>query len=258
MKPAVVVDVGNSFIKWACCVDGVVADKVSLAHDEPDAWEQQRAAWRLGAEVPWAVCGVRPHGRDELVKWLRRGGAEVVVLDRAQQLPLQVPLEYPDRVGIDRLLDAVAANAERRFETPAVVIDAGSAVTVDWVDGQGAFRGGAIFPGMRLMAKSLHDYTALLPLIQVNEETPLPGRSTVAAMHAGIFWSVAGGIKTLVEEMAAQSQADSGMDIFLTGGDTTLLTPALERMLGGRPLWRFLTRPNLTLEGIRLSAEALP
>lgn len=262
MNPAVVVDVGNSFIKWARCRTDGVTDKASLAHDEPDSWERQCAAWDLGPEARWAVCGVRPHGRDELVKWLRRRGDHVVVLEYAAQLPLTVRLEHPDKVGIDRLLDAVAANAERRPHTPAVVIDAGSAVTVDLVDERGDFRGGAIFPGLRLMAKALHDYTALLPLIQVNEAAPLPGRSTPAAMHAGIYWATVGGIRTIVEETAPAARhtedESTNLDIFLTGGDTTLLMPTLERMFEGRSGWRFLSRPNLTLDGIRLAAEALP
>lgn len=262
MKPAVVVDVGNSLIKWGRCAAGGVVEKVALAHDEPDSWEKQLAAWPLTGTSDWAVGGVRPQGRDELVKWLRRRGDRVAVIEAAAQLPLQVLLDRPDHVGIDRLFDAVAANAERQSEAPAIVIDAGSAVTVDWVDTQGAFRGGSIFPGVRLMAKALHDYTALLPLIDVTDSAPLPGRSTPAAMNAGIFWAVAGGIRTLVQQLVTQAEpaldAAHHVDVFLTGGDTALLASTLQRLLTPHPAWRFLPRPNMTLEGIRLTAESLP
>lgn len=262
MNPNVVVDIGNSLIKWGRCAGDRVVEKISLAHDEPESWEKQLASWQLNGTSEWAVGGVRPKGRDELVKWLRRRGDRVAVIEAAAQLPLKVVLDRPDHVGIDRLFDAVAANAERQSEAPAVVIDAGTAVTVDWVDAQGAFRGGSIFPGVRLMAKALHDYTALLPLIDVTEVAPLPGRSTPAAMHAGIFWAVAGGIRTLVEQLVAQAEpalaAAHPVDVFLTGGDTALLASALEEMLRAHSSWRFLSRPNMTLEGIRLTAESLP
>jgi type III pantothenate kinase len=162
-------------------------------------------------------------------------------------LPLQVRLEKPDYVGIDRLLDAVAANSRRPAGTSAVIVDAGSAVTVDALDENGAFVGGAILPGLRLMAATLHEHTALLPQIDVPRHPPSsPGKSTIAAMEAGIFWAVAGGIRALIEQYAAAASAPPR--VFLTGGDG----PVLQTVLPEAQLW-----PTMTLEGIRLSAEAL-
>jgi type III pantothenate kinase len=170
------------------------------------------------------------------------------VIDDPGPLPLRVLLERPDHVGIDRLFDAVAANSRRPAGTPAVVVDAGSAVTVDWLDETGAFRGGAILPGLRLMAQALHDYTALLPLIEPPRDIPpLPGTATPPAVAAGIFWAVVGGIEVLIRRYA--EGAGVRPDAFLTGGDAPVLHRALPRL----HLW-----PAMTLEGIRLTAEALP
>src|SRR6185312_8188631 len=109
----------------------------------------------------------------------------------ASSLPLRVLVQQLDHVGIDRLLDAVAANSRRPAGVPAIIIDAGSAVTVDLVDEAGAFTGGAILPGLRLMAKALHDYTALLPLVDPpTQAPPLPGTATIPAIESGIFWAV--------------------------------------------------------------------
>jgi type III pantothenate kinase len=117
------------------------------------------------------------------------------------------------------------------------------------LDEASVFRGGAIFPGLRLMAQALHEHTALLPLIQVQQaDPPLPGTSTPEAMQAGIYWAAAGGIKALCEQLAARSGAVA--EVFLTGGDAALLAPALG---GDVHLW-----PTMTLEGLRLAAEALP
>jgi type III pantothenate kinase len=249
MKVTCVVDAGNSRLKWGRCGQNQISESASLPLDDPRAWNQQRDNWKLPRHATWAVSGVQPQRRDAFVTWLRRQGHQVLLLESARQLPLSVPLEKPDAVGIDRLLNAVAVNLRRPAGVPAVVIDAGSAVTVDWVDGSGEFRGGAIFPGLRLMAQALHDHTALLPLVEIPAAPPaLPGTSTRAAMAAGIFWAVVGGMEKLIRQI--EMVADASPVVFLAGGDGSLLEKSLSRPL---TLW-----PHITLEGIRVAVETLP
>jgi type III pantothenate kinase len=247
MKPDVVVDIGNTRVKWGRCAKGRVAEIVALAPDDVAAWERQREAWRPPGPLVWVVSSVHPARRTALADWLRRRGEHVVLLERAAQLPLEVKLEHPDRVGIDRLLNAVAVNT-RRQGRPAVIIDAGSAVTVDYVDEAGAFGGGAILPGLRLMAKALNDHTALLPLVEVRQPAPPVGASTTAAVQAGVFWAVQGGIEALLRQLRAE--AGGALDVFLSGGDAAVLAPQMAEPV---VLW-----PEMTLEGVRLAAEVLP
>lgn len=246
MSEFFVADIGNSRIKWGRCTGECVSETVSLPHDDPAAWQRQLEIWQPRPEQRWCVAGVHPQRRDALLAWLRQRFSQVTLLQYAAQLPLRVALERPDTVGIDRLLDAVAANARRDPGRPAVIVDAGSAVTVDWLDDEGVFRGGAIFPGLRLMAQSLNSYTALLPLIAITSATPnMPGASTVAAMEAGIYWTVVGGIEKLVGRLALQ--ANTAPAVFLTGGNAQLLTPGLQSSV--------IVWPEMTLEGTRLSAD---
>lgn len=248
MTPGVVVDVGNTAIKWGRCRDGRVTETCSLPPHSVDAWREQGQRWDLPSSLLWVVAGVHPERRDFFVSYARQRGDDVQVLIKAASLPLVVRLEKPDHAGIDRLLDAVAANSRRRADTSAVIVDAGSAVTVDAVDEQGAFVGGAILPGLRLMAAALHEHTALLPQIEVPRQPPaMPGASTITAMEAGIFWAVAGGVRALIEQYATTS--GTAPEVFLTGGDGA----ALHTVLPNAHFW-----PTMTLEGIRLSAEALP
>ncbi len=251
MRVNLVADVGNSRVKWGLCSDETVEASVSLPPEDPAAWQAQSHAWNLRRPLHAAVAGVHPERGDRLVAWLRGQGADVQVLDRARQLPLPVLLEHPDRVGIDRLLNAVSANTRRTAGVPAVIVDAGSAVTVDRVDADGAFRGGAILPGLRLMAQALYDYTALLPRIEIPQCPPEAlGTRTGAAMEAGVFYAVVGGIQALVAKLADPDSPE----VFLTGGDARALEPALRGRLVGRTLSLW---PEMTLEGIRASAEAL-
>jgi type III pantothenate kinase len=270
MKPAVVVDVGNTRIKWGRVVGEAVRDSVSLPPDNPSSWKDQILRWKLDPSASWILSGVQPQRRDALAKWLQEQSQSVTLLDNWRQLPLSVDLDQPESVGIDRLFNAMAANAYRRPQRPALLIDAGSAVTVDHLNEKGAFTGGAILPGLRLMGQALHSYTAKLPLVAMPErfdQLPFaPGKSTADAMQLGIFWSVVGAIVFLTVEMGQTCQWKTFPQIFLTGGDAKLLEPELSRQLAdpGSPhcsvpagetihLW-----PTMTLEGIRLAAEALP
>jgi type III pantothenate kinase len=244
--PAIVVDVGNTRIKWGLCSATAVVASAALAPDDPLAWQRQLDAWHLSPPLTWAVSGVQPRWRDRLAEWIHQRGDRVRMLTSATDVPLHVALEQPDRVGIDRLLNAVAANARRRPDAAAIVVDAGSAVTVDLVDATGTFRGGAILPGPRLMAEALHSHTALLPLVQVQGPPPALGTSTTAAMQAGLFHTLTGGIARLI---ALLTPPGAAVDVFFGGGDAELLAPHL-----GVPatLW-----PLMTLEGVRLAAGEL-
>ena len=96
------------------------------------------------------------------------------------------------------------------------------------------------------MAEALHDYTSLLPRIDMPRAIPaVPGTCTRTAMQAGVTWAVIGGIRALLREYESQWREP---DVFLTGGDAPLLAPALDL-----ECW-----PEMTLDGIRLAAEASP
>jgi type III pantothenate kinase len=254
MKPHIVVDIGNSAVKWGMCRREGVVKRVSLPHHDAAAWERQLALWEGEAywwptSPPrrWAVAGVNPQVRDGLTDWLRQQGHEVLIITAAGQLPLEVTVPEPDKVGIDRLLDAVAARDRVRRNVPLAIIDAGTAITVDWVDADGRFQGGAIVPGIRLMARALHEHTALLPQVEITDVPNVLGRDTVQAMHAGIFWAAAGAIKALVRLLGA-GQDVHRREVFLTGGDAALLAPVMDPDVTH---W-----PEMTLEGIRIAAEA--
>jgi type III pantothenate kinase len=249
MSPDVVVDVGNTAIKWGRCAGGRIAAAAWLSPDDITAWDRQAGQWGLAGDFGnWIVTSVNPTYGGRLVAWIEQRRGTVRILAEARELPLRVSLDKPDHVGIDRLLDAVAANSLRQPGRPAVVVDAGSAVTVDWIDADGTFTGGAILPGLRLMVRALHEHTALLPVIPPPRSVPpAPGISTPAAMELGIYWSVAGGVAAILD--AYRRQFDAEPAVFLTGGDAPALLGAL------RPPVKHW--PEMTLEGIRLTAETM-
>lgn len=257
MTVDVVADVGNSRVKWGLCQPAregqgetqAVLEYVSLPADDFQAWSRQLERWQLPSAGTWVVCGVQPRRREALSAWLQERGFFVHLLTAPQQLPLCVRLERPEQVGIDRLLNAVAVNCRRQPGQPAIIVDAGSAVTVDYLDGEGAFCGGAIFPGLHLMARALHEHTALLPLVEVRRVLARPGTSTPEAMELGLLHAVTGGIASLRQAYLAGS-GHGQAQLFLGGGDASLLAMAL-------PL-EAIVWPTMTLEGIRLAAASWP
>jgi type III pantothenate kinase len=253
--PLIAVDIGNNRAKF-----GLFARKPREALPEPgptltvggdEAGMERLEAWLAAAprKLAWWIGSVNRPIATRLIDWLRdHRPKDAITLLAAGDLPLRVVLERPDMVGIDRLLDAVAANQLRRPDRPAVVIDVGSAITVDLVSADGAFQGGAILPGIAMSARALHAFTDLLPLIDMAElgSPPPPlGKATVPAMRSGLFWGAVGSIREVVARLAAGAPAPP--DVFLTGG----AGPAVAELLG--PAARHV--PHLTLAGIALAAR---
>ncbi len=141
--------------------------------------------------------------------------------------PLNV--DFPERVGTDRVLAAWAAWNLRNRHSPLVVIQAGTAITVDAVNEKGEYAGGAILPGLRLTLNALAGGTDLLPHLTAADspaELPtLPGKNTEAAMLAGGVASVIGGIDHLLRRY--QTLWSQPLSIIISGGNRAYLSPLL-------------------------------
>jgi type III pantothenate kinase len=242
-------DVGNARIKLGLFADGCAAglpeplQTLPLVGKEPEL--DSIKSWladTVSDGLTWWIASVNRPAATRLIEWLReRRPADRVVLLAAGDLPLVVRLERPDMVGIDRLVDAVAVNRLRDPRRPAVIVDVGSAITVDLISADGAFLGGAILPGIQMAARALHHFTDLLPLVDVSElasPPPALGTSTVPAMKSGLFWGAVGAIRQLIEQLGTHADG-ADPQVFLTGGAGAAVAELLGRQ----------TRhvPNLTL-----------
>lgn len=123
-------------------------------------------------------------------------------------------------VGVDRLLNALGA--WQRTQQACVVIDVGTAVTVDFVDGQGAFCGGAIAPGLNMMLAALHEHTAKLPELRYEDPGEEAfGVNTPHAMRLGVASAIRGLVRELTERYA--TAYDAYPQVVATGGDMGVL-----------------------------------
>jgi type III pantothenate kinase len=259
MTPDVVVDVGNSRVKWGRVADGRIADMAVFPHDDTVGWKRQAVEWNLDRGLNWAVAGVHPAQTARVGDWiLARGGAIEVIdtprfLEQSGKTRFDVLLDRPEQAGIDRILTAYAAWKKSPDGSSVISITVGTAVTVDLVKPGGYFSGGAILPGPDLLARSLSEHTAKLPLVDAAAELTdfAPGRSTTAAIRVGIAAAVVGSVNHLIWRWA---QLGSRTWVFITGGAASYFTGfefmgELEKVMYDR---------TLTLDGLRLAAEALP
>lgn len=226
-------DIGNSNFHFGTTVDGLlrtesinnvirrhtdapitdpraVADLVSLVHGIRP---------KSASPVAWCGISVAPQATEELQKTIQSHypGDSFQTIGRTQ-IPLNNDLLNAETVGIDRLLTGWFASQIAR--PPIIAVDAGSAVTIDWVDQNHVFRGGMIFPGARLAAGSLHRQTAALPAVEL--DAPLAiiqqvyGRDTQSAIQTGILWSQWGAICHSVRRLQEFSQDQA--QVIVTGG----------------------------------------
>jgi type III pantothenate kinase len=235
-----VIDAGNSRMKWGVAgshgwhVLGAVSNSEIGTLALRDWQNLPRPTRAVGVNVAGEATRVRIEaqlGRFRLVpEWLSASAAAAGVVNG---------YERPDQLGADRWVSLIAAR--RRIlnagdATPAVVVNAGTAVTVDALDADGVFRGGVILPGLRLMLRALADNTSALRVAPgAYRDFPT---STPDALYSGALHAVCGAI----ELMRYRLSPEVSIKCFIAGGAAAEVAP-------------LLTAPvevvdNLVLEGV--------
>lgn len=159
-------------------------------------------------------------------------------------IPIERALDPDARPGQDRLLNALGAYDG--LNQACVIIDAGTAITVDFVDGAGVFQGGAILPGASMMLRALHAGTAALPEIPLaRPHEGFIGKNTRDAMLHGVVYGLRGAVRHLAERYAEAYEAYA--PVIATGSDAPLLFE------GDEFVERFV--PDLTLRGIEVACR---
>ncbi len=220
MDSVLLFDRGNRALKAALCRAGEIMRR--WREETGEAVETIAAILDACRPQGVAFSSVVP-GWDRLVRETSRSrGIECVVeAGPGIRLPFDLLVKNPEKLGTDRI--AAACGVAALNHTEAVIVDAGTAVTVDLLSGEG-FVGGAIFPGIDMILRSLHEGTASLPRIRFGPSSPeLPGRDTEDAMMAGAFWGWIGAVGELVARSAASLHGEA--PIFVTGGEAHRIAP---------------------------------
>lgn len=244
------IDVGNSRIKVATAPTGNAAGVRLLgAAPHGDAAALETLLAKANDDGGAAIASVNPGGCEAVAAALGRRGTTFALWRSDGALfrsgLMTADLATPDTTGVDRVLSAIAA-LTRAPDCHAIVVDCGSATTVNLSTADRVFRGGAIFPGLQTMFASLRLGTAALPEVAAAAPAKAPAKSTLDAIAAGVFAAALGGIDRLLAEMTASSDKSKPMRYFITGGEAATLAPHLPDFL--------VPVPTLVLEGLCIAA----
>ncbi len=261
VAPLLAVEIGNSRFKFGLFLDWLTPHPSQL----PSCQEVLTASSN-GDSIPWdrlqtmmennsPLCLVSSVNPPALARFLHEfsctGWPEPMVIRSFSQLPIVNQTSPPEQTGIDRLLKGVAGNVLRPADRPMILVDSGTATTVDWVNAAGEFAGGAILPGLSLSSRALHDHTAQLPLIaaeDLGQSRPATiGKNTVEALRSGLYWGHVGAVRELIRCLSAKNSG-SGQFVLVTGGAGQIL--AKELKLSG-------FHRDLTLQGLAITARHL-
>ncbi len=158
---------------------------------------------------------------------------------------LKIRYKNPAEVGADRIAGAVGA-VERYPERDIVIIDFGTATTVEAVSAKREYLGGAIAPGLGIAMRSLEENTARLPKVEIVRPEHACGRSTIDSIQSGLYWGHLGMVREICDRMIRECFKSSDPVVLGTGG--------FARLFADTGLFHTI-HPHLVLEGVRIAQE---
>lgn len=210
-----IIDIGNSSVKAALMQEGRIISKTRLEAATPVTVSSFIGRRKIDRAIVSSV-GTDP---TTLMAWLKTKTGKVHLLASDSVCPFEIEYGTPETLGADRL--AAAAAAWHKFPgADLLVVDAGSAMTVDQVTG-GVYRGGSISPGLSMRFRALHEFTGRLPLVTVRTAFSFPGTTTEDAIAGGVMMGMVYEINEYIRTFGEKHLKPVTV---ITGGDGEILS----------------------------------
>lgn len=229
------IDIGNTNLVIGCIHDDKILFKARIATD------RSRTSDQYGVEIKnmLEAYGV---SRDEIEDCIissvvppvfnsvKTGvikvlGKQPMVVGPGLKTGLNIHVDVPSQVGSDRIVIAVAALAE--YKAPLILMDLGTATTIEVVEPENRYIGGCIFPGVRISLDALTSRAAQLPGISLDRPKCVIGKNTVDCMRSGMMYGTAAMLDGLIERM--EEELGHKSTIIATGGMAQFVTPLCKR-----------------------------
>ncbi|MEZ7504161.1 type III pantothenate kinase [Flavobacterium sp. Arc2] len=218
------VDVGNTRIKAAVFEDDILLEQFVFSKEELQK-KIKNILKKFKNTSHLVVASVGNIEKQSFLEFEKEVAVHFVSHD--DPFPFVNGYETPKTLGIDRMVLAVGATLQFPGQN-RLVIDAGTCITFDFVNESDKYLGGAIAPGLQLRYKSLHDFTAKLPLLSLESPKGLVGKSTSESIHSGVVNGLAYEIDGFVDEYRTLCP---NFIIILTGGDAEFLAKRLKNTI---------------------------
>ena len=229
-----VVDIGNNFFKLGIFENSNLVFSFFDKNDKIDVEIEKiiRSYTKITSALISNVSSIK------INDILNKLNIKIYELDSTFIFPFKLNYKTPETLGNDRL--ALAAAATILFpNSNNLVIDAGTCITIDFIDNNNHFMGGSISPGVKMRYDSLNHYTANLPLLKNENSFNYPGDSTNASIHAGIIGGVSNEINGFIKQINSRNDK---VNVILTGGDAKILSKTLKITI--------FANQNFILEGL--------
>ena len=244
------IDIGNTNIVIGCMKDDEIVFKARIATD------RLRTSDQYGVEIKNMIeaFGVNLKEIDDCIissvvppvfNSVRTGvlkiiGKQPMVVSPGLKTGLNIHVDVPSQVGSDRIVIAVAALAE--YEAPLILMDLGTATTIEVVEPDNRYVGGVIFPGVMVSLDALTSRAAQLPGISLDKPKAVIGKNTVDCMRSGMMYGTAAMIDGLVERIEKELGHES--TLIATGGMAQFITPLCKREI--------ILEKDLLLKGLNI------
>lgn len=244
------IDIGNTNLVIGCFQGDELKFKARIATDS------SRTSDQYGVEIKnmMEAYGVQVSEIDDCIissvvppvfNSVRTGvwkviGKQPMVVGPGLKTGLNIHVDVPSQVGSDRIVIAVAALAE--YKAPLILMDLGTATTIEVVEPENMYLGGVIFPGVRVSLDALTSRAAQLPGISLDNPKQVIGKNTVDCMRSGMMYGTAAMIDGLVERM--EEELGHQCTLIATGGMAQFITPLCKRDI--------ILDKNLLLKGLNV------
>ncbi|MDR0981734.1 MAG: type III pantothenate kinase [Culturomica sp.] len=219
-----VIDCGNTNMKFGFFVGKQLISSGSTVDD----LFENIYAYKNEGHVFKALIGGSNHVEDDVYDELENYCTFITEADNSMRFPIKIDYNSKNTLGFDRIANAVGAAFSFK-ERKMLIIDAGTAITYDYVDRDGAFLGGNIAPGYTMRLNALHNMTELLPLVSIDEakkEDAFCGKDTRTAIANGVFSGVR--FEVIGYTFYFLNKNPDGL-VVVTGGDSDLVGDLIQR-----------------------------
>lgn len=215
------IDIGNSTTKI-----GIFEDRELIEYKHIDGHDLSSLTdMTKNKSIERSIVSSTVNLTDEIKDDISKAVGNTIYFDSTTPLPIKNLYRTPETLGTDRLAAAIGAQEERPG-CDVLVIDMGTAITYDFVNSQGEYIGGNISPGIEMRLKSLHEFTARLPLIKAKGEKPSIGKDTETAIRCGVIDGVKHEIEGFIRSATVKYPF---LFVFLTGGDMIDFDESIKR-----------------------------
>lgn len=229
------IDIGNTNLVIGCMENDKIVFKARIATD------RTRTSDQYGVEIKNMIeaYGVHVTDLDDCIissvvppvfNSVKTGvikviGKQPMVVGPGLKTGLNIHVDVPSQVGSDRIVIAVAALVE--YKAPMLLLDMGTATTIEVVEPDNLYMGGVIFPGVKISLEALTSRAAQLPAISLDQPKNVIGKNTVDCMRSGMMYGTAAMIDGLIDRM--EEELGHQCTIIATGGMAQFITPLCKR-----------------------------